>query len=135
MQTYQIPHTDLVVSRMAYGCGSLASLGSPKPPVGANHSQETIAAFKTKHSKEAIAKFIRQPLSRRFVADAVRLINTAHDHGITLFDHADIYGFGKSEQVFGEVLKQSPGLRDQVVVQSKCGVRFADNLFEPDPGD
>ena len=36
---------------------------------------------------------------------AQRLVETALAHGITLFDHADIYARGKSEQVFGDVLR------------------------------
>ena len=58
------------------------------------------------------------------VCKADRLIKTAHQHGITLFDHADLYAFGKSEALFGEVLTRSPGLRDQLVLQSKCGQFF-----------
>jgi predicted oxidoreductase len=45
--------------------------------------------------------------------------------GITWFDHADIYGAGNAESVFGEVLAQSPPLRAQIVLQSKCGIRLA----------
>lgn len=58
---------------------------------------------------------------------AQRLVETALANGITLFDHADIYAHGKSEQVFGDVLRGSPGLRDRMVLQSKCGIRFADD--------
>ena len=58
---------------------------------------------------------------------AQRLVETALAHGITLFDHADIYARGKSEQVFGDVLRASPGLRAKMVLQSKCGIRFADD--------
>jgi predicted oxidoreductase len=58
------------------------------------------------------------------VASAARVIHAAVDNGITLFDHADIYAYGKSEAVFGEVMKQSPGLRNRIVVQSKCGQQF-----------
>ncbi|WP_438361759.1 aldo/keto reductase, partial [Listeria newyorkensis] len=32
--------------------------------------------------------------------DAAKMINTAMDAGINFFDHADIYGGGKSEEVF-----------------------------------
>lgn len=53
---------------------------------------------------------------------AAHLIQTACDAGITLFDHADIYYDGQSETVFGKILKQSPGLRHRVVIQSKCGI-------------
>ena len=59
--------------------------------------------------------------------NAQRLVETALAHGITLFDHADIYARGKSERVFGDVLRASPGLRARMVLQSKCGIRFADD--------
>ena len=39
------------------------------------------------------------------------------------FDHADIYGHGECEALFGNVLAQEPGLRDRMVLQSKCGIR------------
>ena len=54
---------------------------------------------------------------------AERMIHTALEEGIDLFDHADIYGGGRSESVFGEVLKQNPGLRDKMLIQGKCGIR------------
>ena len=37
--------------------------------------------------------------------DAERVISTALECGITFFDHADVYGFGKSEECFGKYLK------------------------------
>ena len=52
-----------------------------------------------------------------------QLIHTALDEGINLFDHADIYGGGKSESLFGEVLKNEPGLRDRMILQSKTCIR------------
>ena len=50
------------------------------------------------------------------------LIQTAMEEGITFFDHADIYGGGQSEELFGRVLKRHPGLRDKMRIQSKCGI-------------
>ncbi len=47
----------------------------------------------------------------------------AEECGINYFDHADIYGGGKCEEVFGGVLKRSPGLRDRIIIQTKCGIR------------
>jgi len=64
-------------------------------------------------------------------AKATRLIAAAREGGINFFDHADIYARGRSESAFGEVLAQSPGLRDQMVLQSKVGIRFKD---DPQPG-
>jgi predicted oxidoreductase len=54
---------------------------------------------------------------------AYRLLDTAINQGITLFDHADIYSAGESERVFGRILKRKPYLRDQMIIQSKCGIR------------
>lgn len=51
------------------------------------------------------------------------LINTAIEEGITLFDHADIYGGGKSEIVFGESLNLKSSIREKIILQSKCGIR------------
>ncbi|WP_412061870.1 aldo/keto reductase [Rubrivirga sp. IMCC45206] len=53
-------------------------------------------------------------------------VDAALDGGVTLFDHADIYSGGRSETLFGEILADRPGLRDRVVLQTKCGIRFAD---------
>lgn len=56
------------------------------------------------------------------------LVETAMEAGITAFDHADIYGGGKSEEVFGQVLAGRPGLREGLFLQSKCGIR--DGFFD-----
>lgn len=56
-------------------------------------------------------------------AEAEKVIHTALEAGYTLFDHADIYGGGGSETVFGKVLKNNPGLREQMIIQDKCGIR------------
>ncbi|MFE2874022.1 aldo/keto reductase family oxidoreductase [Streptomyces roseus] len=53
-------------------------------------------------------------------------IEAALDSGIDTFDHADIYRRGKAEAVFGEVLARTPGLRERIVLQTKCGIRLAD---------
>lgn len=50
------------------------------------------------------------------------LIKKAMDLGINFFDHADIYGGGKSEEVFGEVLKRHPDWREKMIIQTKCGI-------------
>ena len=48
------------------------------------------------------------------------IIGTALDCGINFFDHADIYGGGKSEEIFGAAFSAP---RDSVYIQSKCGIR------------
>lgn len=62
------------------------------------------------------------PLTDNVVRRAHVLIDTALDCDITRFDHADIYARGKSEEVFGRVLSERPGLRDQIEIQTKCGI-------------
>jgi predicted oxidoreductase len=51
------------------------------------------------------------------------LIRTAMEEGINFFDHADIYGGGKSEELFSEAIQMNPSIREQMVIQSKCGIR------------
>jgi len=46
-------------------------------------------------------------------------IRAAVDHGINLIDTAPMYGYGKSEELVGDALK---GLRDKVVLATKCGM-------------
>ncbi|MFF9193737.1 aldo/keto reductase family oxidoreductase [Streptomyces sp. NPDC014779] len=57
---------------------------------------------------------------------AEAVVRAALESGITAFDHADIYRRGKAEAVFGEVLARTPGLRERITIQSKCGIRLAD---------
>ncbi len=57
-------------------------------------------------------------------------ILAAWEAGYTHFDHADIYGNGISEEIFGRVLRDVPGMRERVLVASKCGIRWAG---DPDP--
>lgn len=55
-----------------------------------------------------------------------QIVNLCLENGINSFDHADVYGTagmrGECEQLFGQVLKENPGLRDKVYIQSKCGI-------------
>lgn len=62
-------------------------------------------------------------ISRLSVEELEELILKAVDLGINLFDHADIYGAGKSEELFGEVLLRNPGLREKIIIQGKCGIK------------
>ncbi len=54
---------------------------------------------------------------------AAGLINTALESGIDFFDHADIYGGGKSEEVFAAALSELKVSRGDVIIQTKCGIR------------
>jgi predicted oxidoreductase len=59
------------------------------------------------------------------IAAAEHAIEAALEIGVTTFDHADIYRFGKAEAVFGELLERSPDLRSRIQIQTKCGIRLA----------
>ncbi len=51
------------------------------------------------------------------------IIDCAMENGINFFDHADIYGRGESERLFGEYLKRHPGAREKMFIQTKCAIR------------
>lgn len=55
--------------------------------------------------------------------DAGRVIETALECGIDWFDHADIYGGGECEKVFGDYLAKHKDIRDKITIQTKCGIR------------
>ncbi|MFQ3669987.1 MAG: aldo/keto reductase [Verrucomicrobiia bacterium] len=101
MLTRTLPHSDLVVSALCFGCMRL--VGPKEAGTG---------------EKEVRAR-------------AFRVLEAALEAGYTFFDHADIYGRTECEAVFGEFLEANPGLRERLVIATKCGIRFAD---DPEPG-
>jgi aryl-alcohol dehydrogenase-like predicted oxidoreductase len=57
-------------------------------------------------------------------AEAMGAIRRAVDGGVTLFDTAQAYGFGQSEQLLSAALRGVP--REQVVIATKGGLRPTD---------
>ena len=53
------------------------------------------------------------------IADARRLVDLCLDAGVTLFDTADVYSDGRSEELLGEALR---GRRDRVLLSTKVGL-------------
>jgi predicted oxidoreductase len=104
MRTITIPGTELQTSVLSYGCMN----------IGGNWNAPEIT-FETRSM-------------------AYNAINAALDEGINLFDHADIYVRGRSEILFGELLRQDPGLRKNMILQSKCGIRFGGDPHPLSPG-
>jgi aryl-alcohol dehydrogenase-like predicted oxidoreductase len=51
-------------------------------------------------------------------AEAIRIVHTALDAGINLFDTADVYNDGESERILGRALAQN-GRREQALVATK----------------
>ena len=64
-------------------------------------------------------------LADRPVPEVAALIDTALENGCNFFEHADIYGRGeelKCESIFAQAFSQTCAVRDQVILQSKCGI-------------
>jgi predicted oxidoreductase len=95
MQTLPLGVSSLKSSRLAYGCWRVAGSWDPREV-----TTESRAAGR-------------------------RAIITAYETGYTLFDNADIYCGGEAERILGEVLKEVSGMRQQVVVATKGGIRPA----------
>ncbi|MBR5933327.1 MAG: aldo/keto reductase [Treponema sp.] len=65
------------------------------------------------------------------VDQAEKMIQTAVELGINFFDNATCYGEnGEAEKRFGDAFKQSGLKREDVIIQSKCGLRFERNEFD-----
>ena len=54
--------------------------------------------------------------------DLQNFIAQSLDLGMNFFDHADIYGGGKCEEVFADGIKSLSVCRDKIILQSKCGI-------------
>ena len=102
MQTYRLGRSDLNVSRIGYGCMMIGGSWDDTP----------------------LTDSVRKA--------AMYSVQAALDVGINFFDHADIYCNGKSEEVFAELWKDSPHLRQQIYLQTKCGIRFGPPLHRFD---
>jgi len=64
--------------------------------------------------------------------DAIRrLVSTARDAGIDFFDHADVYGgpLHECERRFAQALQLSAAEREQITIQTKCGIVSEDGPY------
>ncbi|HEY5910798.1 MAG TPA: aldo/keto reductase [Verrucomicrobiae bacterium] len=93
MRTIELGVSSLKASRLAYGCWRVAGSWN-----AAEVTADTRAAGR-------------------------RAVQAAYEAGYTLFDNADIYCGGEAERVFGAALKEVGGMREQVLVATKCGIR------------
>ena len=82
MEMIKIPHTDLEVSRLALGC------------MGLGGGWEADVQLTKDHERQA----------REF-------LDAAEEIGANFFDHANIYGRGRAEEIFGRALKERPSRR------------------------
>jgi predicted oxidoreductase len=94
MRSLPLGSSALVSSRLAYGCMRLAGTMD------------------------------RSGLTAEREAAGRRAVLAAYEAGYTHFDHADIYGNGLCEEIFGRVLREVPGMRERILVATKCGIRW-----------
>lgn len=64
------------------------------------------------------------------VKEAETIIDTALKLGINFFDHATCYGRGEAETRFGDAFSDMKVRREDVFIQSKCGLCFERNEFD-----
>jgi len=95
MQTISFGNSPLKTGRLAYGCWRVAGTWEPK---------EVTAESRTAGRQAIIA---------------------AYDAGFTLSDTANIYCGGETEKILGAALREVSGMRERVIILTKCGVRFA----------
>ncbi|MCC5850200.1 MAG: aldo/keto reductase [Verrucomicrobia bacterium] len=93
MKKIVIPHTGLEVSELIYGCMRIRGRWSD------------------------------DPLTEEEITNGLISVRAALDCGINFFDHADIYGRGRCEELFGHLWKRENVKRDALILQSKCGIR------------
>jgi predicted oxidoreductase len=93
MQTISLGQSSLTASRLAFGCWRLLGVNSP------------------------------EEVTEERAAAAHAALVAAFEAGYTLFDLADVYSMGAAEIALGKTLKEVPGMRDGIVIASKCGVR------------
>ena len=58
------------------------------------------------------------------VAEATRMVDLCLDHGLTMFDSADVYSAGAAEEILGAAIK---GRRDRVLISTKATFAMSDD--------
>ena len=104
MEAITLGRSDLPSSRLAYGC--MRMLGTWNPA--------DITPDRADMARTALL--------------------AAYEAGYTLFDHADIYCRGACEEHHGLLLRDSPDLRRQTIIATKCGVRRQGEPNTDSPG-
>lgn len=55
--------------------------------------------------------------------EAETFVQSALEEGANFFDHADIYGRGTCEEIFADAIHMNAEIRENIILQSKCGIR------------
>jgi len=61
--------------------------------------------------------------------ESIRTIHAALDQGVNLIDTAPVYGFGRSEEIVGEALRQG-GRRESIILATKVGLDWTNGKIE-----
>ena len=80
-----------------------------------------------KNASRIILGCMRMPALN--VDEAAKIISTAAENGINFFDHATCYGDGEAEKRFGDAFPLTGLKREDVIIQSKCGLHFDTKEF------
>jgi 1-deoxyxylulose-5-phosphate synthase len=92
VETRELGHSGIAVSRVILGCGNFGGVGSAP-------------------------EFFGQGIPKH---EAVRIMDAAWELGITTFDTADAYGGGRSETFIGDWLKtKDASVRDTITIETK----------------
>jgi predicted oxidoreductase len=74
---------------------------------------------------EAVYGFYRWDATQPITISAMeKIVNLCLELGINTFDHAEYYGAYTCEELFGNVLSQKSFKREDIVLFTKCGLRF-----------
>ena len=103
MERVPLGQSSLQSTRLAYGCWRIAGSWNP----------DEVTAEKREAGKQAV--------------------RAAYEAGYRMFDHADIYCHGVAESIFGEVLRENPGMREELTIATKCGIRRAGDPWSDSP--
>jgi predicted oxidoreductase len=104
MKTQKLKGTEYTVSRLVMGCMRTGGAWEDSDP------------------------------DRETIDRALALFSSALEDGINHFDHADIYGRGRAEKVFSHVWTEGLARREELVIQTKCGIRFPGDPEPSSPG-
>lgn len=97
MKVVRLGRSDLLASRLCFGCWRIAGTWNPAEVTSAS---------------EAVGR---------------KAVQAAVEAGFTWFDLADIYCQGESERIFGAALREMAGVRERVLIATKCGIRRPDD--------
>jgi predicted oxidoreductase len=96
MKTIPLGTTDLQVTRLCYGAMRISG------------------------------SWDRDKVDAAAIEKGIKSLESAVEAGYNFIDHADIYGDTTCEMIHGLALKKHPEWREQLVVATKCGIRFED---------